>query len=316
MIMRRIIIAAAALLAIQLTLAVALNRIDTGNLPVSPATPLFSFAADSVTALEITGPEGERLVLQKKESGWVLPDSFAAPAADEQVTALLAKLADLKQGFTVATSNEAAKRFKVADDGFERHVVLREGDQVVGDLYVGSSPAFRQVHARAAGTDAVFIVALSNFDLETGADKWLDKTLFMFKAEDVDSLAFADFTLLKKDDTWQLENLEEGRQTDSEAADNLLNEAGNLTIQDVLDPQDVQVLFNDQPAFADTVSFTVSFKDGTRAEYRFAKSAADYFVLKQSGRDQYFKVHTLPVENLLKYTREQLVKQEGSNSPD
>ncbi|EKD36316.1 MAG: hypothetical protein ACD_75C01555G0001, partial [uncultured bacterium] len=102
--MRRMIIAAAVLLGIQIALVVALNVTHTGQQAVSPATPLLGFAPESVNVLEITGPEGKRVVLRKNETGWILPDSFAAPAGAEQVTALLAKLAGLQRGFVVAAS--------------------------------------------------------------------------------------------------------------------------------------------------------------------------------------------------------------------
>jgi hypothetical protein len=304
--MRRMIIAAAVLLAIQLALAVALNITDKGSRAVSPAAPLFGYAADAVTDLSIIGPEGDRVVLRKKDGGWILPDLFAAPAAGEQVNGLLTKLADLKQGFTVAASAEAARRFKVADDGFERHVVVKEGDLVVGDLYIGSSPAFRQVHARKAESADIFTIALSNFDLETGGDKWLDKNMFRLKTDDIDSLAFADFDLRRKDEGWRLADLEEGRELDKNVVDDLLVAVVGLTIQEVLNPQEVADLFKVEPALA----FTVGLKDGSKLEYRFAKPDADFFVLKQSGRELYCKVHTIQVENLRKYTREKLVKQE------
>lgn len=303
--MRRMIIAAAVLLGIQIALVVALNVTHTGQQAASPATPLLGFAPDSVNVLEITGPEGKRLVLRKNETGWILPDSFAAPAGVEQISALLAKLAGLQQGFVVAASEEAAKRFKVADALFERHVVLKDGDRVVGDFYVGTSPGFRQVHARKAGTGDIVIVALSNFDLETGADKWLDKNIFKQKAEDIASLAFTGFTLHKKDDGWQLADLVEGEQTDKEAAEGLVNGVTGLTIQDVLNPQDGAALFNGEPALV----YTVAMKDGSKSEYRFAKPEADYFVVQQTGRELYGKVHTIQVENLRKLAREKLVKQ-------
>lgn len=304
--MQRTIVAAAALLFVQIALAVALNMTDTGDHGVSPAAPLFGFTPDGVTALEIAGPAGERLTIRKTETGWMLPDAFDAPASDDQVNTLLGKLADLKQGMAVATSEEAAKRFKVAENGFERHVVVKKGEETVGDFYVGTSPAFRQVHARKAGSPEILTVALSTFELETSPDKWLDKNLFQLKKEEMEALVFADFTLQKKDENWQLADLEEGRETAKEAADDLAGGVSGLTIQDVLPPQDASALFGGEPALL----FTVNLKNGKTLEYRFAKPEADYFVVKRSDRELYGKVHTIQAENLRKYTREKLIKQE------
>ena len=305
--MQRTIIAAAALLLMQIALAVALNITGGQSRDVSPAAPLFGFVPDDVTALDITGPSGERLTIRKTDAGWELPETFGAPASGDQVNGLLAKLADLKQGLAVATSEEAAKRFKVTETGFERHVVVKKGEEVVADFYVGTSPGFRQVHARKAGAQEIVTVALNTFDLETAADKWLDKNLFQLKQEEMETLVFADFTLQKKDQNWQLTDLEEGKETAKEAVDDLVNGVSGLTIQDVMNPQEAAALFAGEPAF----SFTVNLKSGSKLEYRFAKPEADYFVVKRSDRELYGKVHTIQVENLRKFTKEKLIKQEN-----
>lgn len=304
--MQRTIIAAAALLLMQIALAVALNMTGSQSREVSPASPLFGFVPDAATALEIAGPSGERLTIRKSDTGWTLPEAFDAPASGDQVNGLLAKLADLKQGLAVATSEEAAKRFKVTETGFERHMVVKKGDETVADFYVGTSPGFRQVHARKAGAQEIVTVALNTFDLETAADKWLDKNLFRLKQEEMGDLVFSDFTLQKKDQTWQLADLEEGKETAKEAVDDLVNGVSGLTIQEVMNPQEAAALFAGEPA----LSFTVNLKNGTRLEYRFAKPEADYFVVKRSDRELYGKVHTIQVENLRKYTKEKLIKQE------
>ncbi len=305
--MQRTIMAAAALLFIQIALAVALNLTDTKTGDVSPAEPLLGFSADAVTAIEIAGPAGERLTIRKADGGWILPEAQSAPAAADQVNDLIARLADLKQGLAVATSEEAAKRFKVAENTFERHVVVKKGEETVGDLYVGTSPTFRQVHARKAGAREIVTAPLSTFELETGPEKWLDKNLLRLKQEEMEALVFTDFTLRKNDGNWQLADLEEGKATDKEAADDLLSVVSGLAIQDVLNPQDTAALFAGEPV----LSFAVDLKEGKKLDYRFAKpEGSDYFVVKRSDRELYGKVHTIQVENLRKYTRDKLIKSE------
>ena len=303
--MQRTIIAAAALLFIQIALAVALNMTSRSG-DVSPAAPLMNFSTDGVTGLEIAGPDGERLTIRRAEGGWILPEAFNAPAAGDRVDELLARLADLRQGLAVATTEEAARRFKVAENGFERHVVVKQGEEIVGDLYVGTSPAFRQVHARRAGTKEIVTVTLSTFELETGPDKWLDKNLFQLRQEEMEALTFADFTLRRNGGDWQLADLEEGKATDRDAAADLAAGIGGLTIQDVLNPRDAAALFTGEPA----LSFAVELKDGGKLDYRFARPEGDYFVIKRSDRELYGKVHTIQAENLGKYTRDKLIKPE------
>ncbi|MBU1568272.1 MAG: DUF4340 domain-containing protein [Proteobacteria bacterium] len=301
--MKKTIAIAAALLVLQIGLAVALYFGQAESDLQTPNSPLLGMTSDAVTTVEITGPEKERIVLQKSGNNWILPDSFAAPANSSQVSALLAKLAGLKQGLAVATTAGAAKRFKVADDSFQRHVVLRAGESVVGDLYVGTSPGFRQIHARKAGTENVVVVELSTFELETGADQWLDKDMFRVKEEDIEKISFADFTLQKNDKDWQLLDLPEGQTTDAKAAGELVAKVTGLTVQTVLQPQGVEPLFSSTLA----LHFSITRKDGGTAEFRLAKAEGDYYVLKQSERDLYCKVHSLQVEGLVKAGRDALI---------
>jgi hypothetical protein len=311
--MNRIITIAATLLVLQIGLAVTLHLGgNKDNDLLAPDAPLLGFTADAVTTITISGLEQERIVLQKSGTGWILPDFFAAPASVEQVTALLTRLAQLKQGFAVATTVAAAKRFKVADDLFQRHVVLKAGESVVGDLYVGTSPGFRQIHARKAGSEGVVAVELSTFELETGADQWLDKNMFKIKDEDVETISFADFTLEKKDNAWQLTGLPEGQTTDAKAAGDLVAKVSDLTIQAVLKPQEAEPLFAGTPA----LRFTITRKGGGAAEFRFVKAEGDFYVLKQSERDLYCKVNALLVENLLKANRDSLVTKVQTVAPE
>jgi hypothetical protein len=311
--MKKTIILAATLLVFQIGLVVALQiGGHTGSDIAKPGAPLLGLAPEAVTTLEITGPDNDRMVVQKSGSGWILPDSFAAPASPEQVTALLARLSGLKQGFAVATSAAAAKRFKVADDLFQRHVVLKAGDSVIGDLYVGTSPGFRQIHARKAGSEAVVVVELSTFELETAADKWLDKNMFQIKEEDIDAITFADFVLQRKDNAWQLADLPEGQVTDAKAAGDLAAKASGLTVQTVLKAQDVEPLFSGTPA----LRYTITRKGGGVVEFRLVKVEGDSYVLKQSERDLYCKIHNLQVESLLKANRDSLIAKGQAAEPE
>lgn len=302
--MYRMITMAAVLLAIQIGLAVALYFGGSEKATVTPDTPLLGVQAKAITGLEITEPEKDRIVVQKSDTGWILPEAFGAPANGEQVMALLTRLAGLKQGLAVATSPAAAKRFKVAADLFERHVVVKEGDRVVGDFYVGTSPGFRRIHARRADREEIVTIALSTFELPTAADQWLDKNVLRIKEDEIGEISFADFTLRKIDKNWQLKGLAEGRETDAKAAQDLVDKVTGVTVQAVIKAEEVAPLFSATPA----LHYTVTRKDGGTTTFTFVKAEKDSYVVKQGGDDHYYKVHTLQVENLLKTTGETLVK--------
>lgn len=300
--MRKTITMAAALLVLQLGLVAALSFRDGGREGVRPDSPFLTVTPDAVTSLEIIGPEKDRIVLQKGADGWILPEFFGAPVRSEQITALLVRIAELKQGFAVAKTTAAANRFKVADDLFQRHVLVKEGDRTVGDFYLGTSPGFRQIHARRAGSEDIIAVELSTFELETGAEQWLDKEMFRQKQEEMQAISFADFTLVKKEDSWQLEGLPEGVSTNASAVADLVAKASGLTIQTIVAPQEGEPLFAKPPA----LQYSISVKDGRSVVYRLARAGDDMYILKQSESDLYARVHGLQVAPLLKASRESL----------
>lgn len=310
--MQKMISITATLLVIQIGLAVVFYKGETGQKTTAPDTPFLEMKSDQVSAFEITGTQKERLVVEKIGAEWIIKDSFGALANGEQVKAFITKLSELKKGFAVATTAGAAKRFKVADDQFERHVVLREKEQIVGEFYVGTTPGFRQIHARKPASDEVFSVALSTFELETGVEAWLDKNLFKIKKEDMASISFPDFVLEKKAGTWQLQGLESGWKTDEKNVADLLNKVADLTIQAVMNPQETTPLFTKAPAF----KYSVTRGDGTTAEFSFVKPEENYYVLKQSERELYSKVNSLQVESLQKITRDALLQKETTEKPE
>lgn len=314
--MKKMIIVAVVLLVVQIGLSLALNRGLKGIESGAPDTKFLAFAPEAVQSMEIIDGEGKRVVLKKDRNGWILPEHFSAPAIGDNVQALLKKLADMRQGFAVALSADAAKRFKVDAGSFASHVILQGADKVLADFYIGTAPFFRQVHARRADSNAIVTIGLSSFELETATDKWLDTSVATIEDEDLVGLILDDARLKKEANGWQLEGLRDGEKINSKEVDALVTGVRGLAVQDALDPARVSSLFK-QPV----LRFTAVRKDGREVEYLFAKGDDDFFVLKLSDRSLYFKVHPLPVENLQKVSREKLIEGvkvvgEGSQSPE
>ncbi len=301
--MKKMIIAAMVLLFVQIGLTLTFYASDKGIGEGAPDTPFLTFSPDAVHSLQLTNGDGKSVVIEKNKDGWIIPAHFSAPADQSKVKVLLDKLAGMKQGFVVATTEDAAKRFKVDSKSFEKHVVLQDGDKTLADFYVGTSPAFRQVHARRAENDQIVTIPLSSFELESSADKWLDTSLATIKDTDLIGLTVGDIKLTKEKDGWQLEGLKEGEKINKEEVNVLLTKVRGLAIQDVLDPTKFSALFA-QPAFR----FSTVRKGGKKVEYLFAKGQDDFYVLKMSDQNLYLKVHSLPVEALQKVTRDKLVE--------
>ncbi len=53
----------------------------------------------------------------------------------------------------------------------------RNTDKVVGDLYLGTSPGFKKVHARRADSDDIYAITFANYEATARTDDWLDKAL-------------------------------------------------------------------------------------------------------------------------------------------
>ena len=311
---KAIIYAAAVLLVLQIGLTVAVRQQQASNLEsTAPDSAFLSFTPDSISSMTINGPEGKELVLQKGDKGWTMPGAFSAPASRNQVDELLRKLADAHQGLAVATSKGAAKRFKTAEDDFERHVVLKQGDTVAADFYLGTSAGVRNSHARKAGQDAVVSIPVGSHEVDVDADSWLDRSLANLSKDDLKAVVLGDISLTKKEEgkekVWALEGASK-EQTNKDDVDALLNKITAVSVQSVLDPVQSAELFKKAPA----VQFTVTKEDGSEVIYAFAEQddrkddkEDEYFVLKMSNNDLYFKVGKWLVEGLTEAKREKLL---------
>ncbi|MDU9048280.1 MAG: DUF4340 domain-containing protein [Candidatus Electrothrix sp. Rat3] len=312
--MKAIIYAAAALLILQIGLTVAVHQQQATNLEsTAPDSAFLSFAPDSISSILIKGSENKELVLQKSDNGWIMPGAFSASASTRQVDDLLQKLTDARQGLAVATSKGAAQRFKTAEDDFERHVILKQGDSVVGDIYLGTSAGMRNSHVRKAGEDIVVSIPVGSHEVDVEADSWLDRTLADLNKDELKAVALGDISLSRKEEDKKMVWLLDGatkEETESTEVDSLLNKVTAISVQSVLDPATSAELFTKDPA----VQFTVTKQDDSTVTYAFAKKddkednkEDEYFVLKMSNNELYFKVGKWLVEGLAEMKREKLL---------
>ena len=134
---------------------------------------LLSFEVDQITGISLSDADSE-VSLKRSDDGWQV-GGYPADAA--KVTAILEKLAVLDGQWPVATTPASAVRFEVAQENFQRRVVL-EGVNSLPALFLGTSPGFQKVHGRRADSDAIYSIGLSNFELPVNSDGWLDKKMF------------------------------------------------------------------------------------------------------------------------------------------
>jgi len=97
--------------------------------------PLLAVNVDSIDRVVINGPD-QQATLFRSSGNWQLPKLDNLPVSDN-LDAVLKKLAQLKRGWPVTTSQSSHERFDVAEDKFQRRIQLYQGDKQLGDLLLG-----------------------------------------------------------------------------------------------------------------------------------------------------------------------------------
>lgn len=302
--MRRIIIAAAVLLTIQIGLVFYVNSIGNRYEAFSPEGHLFTFSPEAASSVTFIDGSEQELTLEKESGSWQLVVQSTPPADENQVKQLLKKLAGMKESLAVATSTGAAKRFKVSEDLFEHHIIVKEGDTEVVDLYIGTSPGFRHVHARVDGQQEILSLPLMSSDLSPTIENWVNKEMLQVKKEDLQQIKMAAFSLVKKEKEWQLAEASENQQLKNEEVEQFVGKLAGLNIQTVLNDEEATEILAKDPY----LEYTLTHKEKGTITYSFTKSDEGYFVLRVSDRTPYFKVPEWIVNDIADISKDDLVK--------
>ncbi len=283
------IILLAALAAVQVVLAVVTHSGDTEVASESVNGVLLEFDKTQVNQLSIQGVDAT-VELSKVEGKWQTADGF--PANQSKVTGLLDKLGDLKHGLPVGVSENALDRFKVAIDDYESRVQLKQGDDVLADLYLGSGAGARQSHVRRQADSVVYTTSIGVYDAPTAIGEWQDKTVLQLDEKTVKSAELAELKLERisksKDSApvWQAAKLPEGKLLNQAGVNEGLQPLWNLRFDEVLGKEAKPDYGLDEPAL--TLKLT---HEGGEREYQFGKmTEGDDYVLKVSDRDEYFRM--------------------------
>ncbi len=263
-----------------------------------PPAKLLAVDRGKIDGLEVIDDKGQKLTLRKGPSGWLLSDSKGLPADNHKVSELLDKLADVKVPWPVATSAESAKRFEVAPDKFQREIKLMEHGKVVGDVYLGTSPGFKKVHARRADSNDIYAISFANYDATARADDWLDKDMLK-PTGDITKLVWPDhWTLQRAADKakdgapWTLDGLASDEKLKQDAATELVNKVANLRIMGVADAPGA----GSQPV----LSLNATTKNGEFDYQLYRPSPKSDFIVTRKGQAGAFKLAAYVGEPLIK----------------
>ncbi len=238
------------------------------------------------------------LSLDKQDNSWRLAENNNLPVASTKIKDAIDKLKALKTSWPIATTKSSHERFEVAEDNYQRRLKFYLGDKLVSELYLGTSPGFRKIHARQQGMDEIYSLKLNHFDFSTQANDWLDKSLLA--SEELSSIKGNDFELIKNSDKWHLvESSTSQEQTlilDETKAEELVNTLATFKVEKIaeIEPTDK------------TASLTVS-KENTLLQYDLFKQDTNYFV-SRSDIKSIFKITQSDYEKLTQYGRANLIK--------
>lgn len=295
------------LLILQLLVAAGFNLGGSDYSATAGSQPLAAIDPGAIDSIRIEDGDN-KVELARLDDRWQV-SGLDFPADDNSVNKLLTSLAGLETGWPVATSGEAAERFKVTEDGFERRIVLSQADKTVTELFIGTVPALRKVHARLAGDDNIYSVEFNTFDARAEADNWIDKTVLQRDIADITRAQLPGVTLVRRDDGIVVEGLNDEQQTNADEAESLLKKLAGLQIQSVLGKS-----VDDPGKAVNTIK--LKLKDEREVSYEISKPEDEhYYVLKSSDRPFYFKVATYTLNPVLDMEREKLVQAKQPETP-
>ena len=295
------------------------NNRSTGSQPGNGI--LLNINTTEVNALVLEDGEGHTLQLTKANDQWQLPELASFPADTVRVQGLIDRIVSQQRGWPEATTLEAAKRFKVANDRFERKLTLRHNSTDLGVVYFGSSPGLRKTYVRIDGSPEIQVLALASHELEMQADAWVDTRVLQLKSEQVMRVALPGLQLDRHKNGLQPSDLAADEEIVTARRDALVKRFSNLAISAVLGKEIKPEYGLETPA----LRYSVALEGGTSIEYVFALPPAKVeakeaktqmpelpsYVLKVSNREELFRVDGWQVEEIKNVNRAVLVQKKG-----
>ncbi len=183
------------LLAGQLALAVVLRRGDD-----APGIPPLVTVVAKLTAADVTkvalfdkhqrtdaAPTGPTIELTKGDAGWLLSSAYGYPVDGKKVDDFVTKLGSLQARGAVATGEARARQLAVADDQWERKIVLTTaaGERT---FFVGGSAGTRRNAFRIAGSNDIFATDLGAGGVNVSPTGWIDTAYTTVPTDDVEKV--------------------------------------------------------------------------------------------------------------------------------
>jgi hypothetical protein len=226
----------AAVLVVQLILAVVVYLPGVASVAPSHGPLLQDFKPESVTGLTIHDKDnGGQIVFTKNSAGqWMLPKADDYPLSTAQITGLLNKVKALDTSRLIAQNRSSQSRLRVAPDAYERMLEIKQGDKV-DKLYIGSSEGASAAHTRLNDQDPVYLTSgLTSGDVPTSLSSWIDSPYFTVNQANVVRVVVTNkqgtFEFNKANNTWTWSGLPQGEKFNADKLTGLLGQVSNVTL--------------------------------------------------------------------------------------
>jgi hypothetical protein len=304
---------------VQVGLTVATQIIRHADDIKSGKGPLLKLTAAEVNEAVLEDGEGRRLTLKKEQGKWLLPDMGSFPADTARVQGLIDRLAGLQRGWPEATTAEAAGRFKVAADRFERKLSLRKDGTLLGTVFFGASAGLRKSYLRVDGDSDIQTLAIAQHELEVKADGWIDTGILRLKPEQVVRISLPGLRLERGADGLQPPDITASEEMVKDRRDQLVKQLTGLTISGLLGTTEKPEYGLEKPV----LRYTVELDGGTAIGYIFGQEKKPVqageqegaspgteqpLVLKVSNQAQLFRLDNWQIEEIRKANRASLVR--------
>lgn len=270
---------------------------------------LAEFDPKTIDEVLIKENESQKSLLKKVDDKWILPEYAQLEASQTKVDDLLTKLATLKKTWGVAKTADSIKRFKVDEDKFERHVILKRDNEVVYSLYFGTSPGFKKIHARAEDESVVYSVELNQHELKQKDQDWFDKGLLAFTGSVAD-ITGKDFTLVKdkNNGAWSIKNNKDDETINKRKTEQLISHLRDIKLESLVADEDTKKkLMQEKPASSLTVNM-----DALPTVYN-GYNLKDKYYIKSSFSDHYFSLLKYQYDRLFQVFRKDFVENSSSS---
>jgi hypothetical protein len=304
--MAKLITLLSVLLVAQIGVVAWVNRPSDDLATFDATKPLLDVDAVEVDEVVIRGNGKEPLVMKREEGKWVLPDQADFPVSSKKLDTFLKKLLAAKPSWPVGRTQVAAKQLKVTEDTFERKISLLENGAVLGEIYLGSSPGFRKVHARLVGAPNTNVIDFNTFDAPTNPTDWYDRDMLRVAEADIERIDMGAFALAHGEKSFELEGLSPTEKTNPKKAEEIVRDVTTLDFTDVMGEKGKDTFEQSELI----LEFTVKRKDGKTVKYTVVAppGEADHYILKSSNYPYYLKVAKKKFDDLRALDRGQLVQ--------